>query len=164
MVLAIFTLMLVSTISLIVALVYGYLAHLVNMSYVSMHIIIGLPATLLMILTHCIIMFYFIGSGKTLKEAVEEHKLSPNYIHETKVYKRITSPLATYAMLAAVLMACFGGAVQVGKMASIWHEVAAWGTLFLHLWACVQETRYIIENQLLGNKAVQEIQKLKTKE
>lgn len=156
MVLAIFTLILVSTIAMIVAMVQGYLIH-TNPDLVLKHVTIGLPSALLVILTHSITMFYFIGSGKTLKEAVAANNLDPAYIEKTKVFKRITSPLATYTMLAAVVLACLGGAAQVGKVNPRLHEVTAWVTLLLHIWTCVQSVRCIIANQLLADQAVQEL-------
>lgn len=161
MVLGIFTLMLLSTIGLIVTIVDGYLAQ-ADSSHLLRHITLGLPSTLLVLFTHSLILFYFIGSGKTLKEAVEANQLSRQYIDQTKRFKRITSPLATYTMLLTVGMAILGGAAQVGKLSPRWHEVCAWATLFLHLWACWQEARCLISNQLLANDAVQEIRKLQT--
>lgn len=156
MVLAIFTLILISTVSLIVSMVFGYLAHS-DPGYIYRHVTIGLPATLMVILTHCIAMFYFIGSGKTLKEAVAEHHLSPTYNEKSKKIKMVTSPLQTFTMISAVIMACMGGAAQVGKLNPHIHEIIAWITLVLHVWTCVQTVRFVIENQLLGNDAVQEI-------
>lgn len=162
MVLGIFTLILVSTVGLIGSMVQGYFAHLGSAS-VAGHITFGLPTVLIVIFTHSMILFYFIGSGKTLKEAVAANNLSSHYVEKTKEFKRITSPLATYTMLAAVALACLGGAAQVGKLSHRWHEVAAWGTLLLHLWASYQEVRCIIANQLLANDAVQEIRQLQPK-
>lgn len=159
MVLAIFTLILVSTTSYIVAMVYGYFT-LANPSAISGHIAIGLPAALLTILTHCIAMFYFIGSGKTLKEAVARHNLSQTYNEKSRKIKMITSPLQTYTALAIVVMACLGGATSVGKVSPIYHHVGAWLTLFLHLWTSFKTIQCTIENQFLGADAVAEIQKL----
>lgn len=159
MVLAIFTLILISTISYLVTMVYGYLAQS-DPSYSLSHITLGLPAALLTILTHCIAMFYFIGSGKTLKEAVARHKLSPTYNEQSRKIKMITSPLQTYTAVAVVVMTCFGGAASVGKMNPLYHHIMAWVTFALHLWTSVQTVRYTIANQLLGADAVAEIQKL----
>lgn len=156
MVLGIFTLILISTLSLIAAMVYGYFAA-ANPGLTAQHITVGLPAVLFLLFTHSLTMFYFIGSGKTLKEAVKEHGLSESYNEKARKFKMITSPLQTYTMLLAVLMACLGGAAQVGKISRYWHEGTAWLTLVLHLWTCVQEVRCIIQNQLLGDAAVKEI-------
>ena len=104
-------------------------------------------------------MFYFIGSGKTLKEAVIANNLSQSYIEKTKRFKMVTSPLQTYTMVLAVVLACLGGAAQVGKVNPLFHEITAWLTLILHIWTCVQTVRFMIANQLLGNEAVQEISK-----
>lgn len=157
MVLAIFTLILVSTVSYIVTMVYGYLA-VSDSSYASIHMAIGLPAALITILTHCIAMFYFIGTGKTLKEAVAEHNLSSTYNEQSRKIKMVTSPLQTFTPLAVVLMVCLGGASSVGKAPILYHHILVWVALALHLWTSFQTVRYTIENQLLGAKAVEEIQ------
>jgi len=162
MVLAIFTLLLISTLSLIASMIYGYMAH-INPGNILNHVTIGFPTTLIVILTHCIAMFYFIGSGKTLKEAVATNKLSQSYNEKAKSFKMITSPLQTYTMMAVVVMACLGGATQVGKIRPIYHEITAWLTLILHFWTTVQTVRCVIANQLLGNDAVEEIAKLAPK-
>ena len=61
-------------------------------------------------------MFYFIGTGKQLKEEIARRKLSADYVREIASFKRRTSGIITGSMLLYVISYLSGGAADTGKL------------------------------------------------
>src|SRR4029079_7686789 len=57
-----------------------------------LHVLVALASVLLLLFSHCWIMFYLIGTGKAIKEAVAEHGLDPAAVEETKRFKNESYP------------------------------------------------------------------------
>src|SRR5262249_33732346 len=65
---------------------------------VPRHVGWAIPATLLCVFAHSIIMFYFIGTGSRIKEVVKEFRLDPELYRRTLGFKQRVFPLSTLTM------------------------------------------------------------------
>ena len=97
------------------------------------HFVTGLFAAFLAVFAHCMSMFYFIGTGKVIREAVAEHHLDPGYNTETRAFKTRYFPVASLTITATMATPILGGAVHAGRMASSAHLAAAVTALALNI-------------------------------
>jgi len=117
----------------------------------STHVLLALLAALLMLFSHCWIMFYLIGTGKAIKAAVAENDLEAAFIEKTKDFKNDSYPSLMLAM--GLVMATFicGGAGFLGALPLWVHHLLALPTLVVQIWALVIEGRVLMANQRLMN-------------
>ncbi len=118
-----------ATLGLAVTAVFGYMLQGPVGPEMSRHVLVALASSLLLLFSHCWIMFYLIGTGKAIKEAVNENKLEPDLIEETKRYKNRSYPSLMLAM--ALVMATFilGGGAATGVLPVWIHHVLFWAAL-----------------------------------
>ena len=77
------------------------------------HFILGLTAACTTCFIHCLVMFYLIGTGKDVRDAVEDHEeLFAKYVPLTRALKRRVFPFACLAVASIVLAALLGGEVH----------------------------------------------------
>src|SRR5438128_12283256 len=98
-----------ATIGLIVSAFLGYGLHGPVGPEMQRHVLVALASCLLLLFSHCWIMFYLIGTGKAIKEAVNENGLEPRLIEETKRFKNVSYPWLMMAMAAAMATFILGG-------------------------------------------------------
>ena len=120
------------------ALITGTLLGLVGMIYaagvgytaagsadVFQHTSFGIFSTFLLLLSHSMTMFYLIGKGKAVREAVAEGNLSAElYARVARARKPVFS-IATIAMLITMLAAILGGGVDTGVLPAGIHALIA---------------------------------------
>ena len=71
--------------------------------------------------TQTLIMFYFIGSGKKIKETIIENNLKKETYKEViQLKRRLFTPL-TLNMLFVGIAFILGGAVHTGAINKLWH-------------------------------------------
>lgn len=93
---------------------------------------------------HSIVMFYFIGSGKILKEALLE--VYPDYFNEN-VYPMIRASKSkvfswgTLSVLTMIIAGILGGAVSVGKVSSEVHLIS----ILIATWITVKSFVYVLD-------------------
>ncbi|MFO0969361.1 MAG: hypothetical protein U0793_27710, partial [Gemmataceae bacterium] len=94
------------------------------------HFFLGLVTALGLLLAHCLIFTYFLGTGRWVKEVTLAYKLPDEPWHkETRELKRKTFPPALFAMLAAIATSAAGAGVQL----QAWHWSAHMSLAFLTL-------------------------------
>src|SRR3954463_6433478 len=100
-----------STLGVIASAVAGYTLHGPTDANMPLHVLIGLASSLLLLFSHCWIMFYLIGTGKAITDAGRENALEAVIVEETKRFKTASDPWLMLAM--ALVMATFrlGGGV-----------------------------------------------------
>lgn len=77
------------------------------------HLAMGLVTTILLTFTHCLALFYLIGSGLDVKEALAKRpELLRKYAPWTRGLKRETFPWASTAMLMTIVAALMGAEVH----------------------------------------------------
>lgn len=112
---------------LIVSLVFGYTVSAA--ADVLRHTTTGIFATMLTLLTHSMMMFYFIGKGKAVREAVTEGGLSREFVARISRARKPVFSMATLAMLLTMAAAISGGGVDVDTISSGVHGLLAWSAL-----------------------------------
>lgn len=123
----------VATIGLAATAVLGYMLTAPVGREMTRHVLVALFSCLLLLFSHCWIMFYLIGTGKAIKEAVNEHKLDPNLIEETKRYKNRSYPPLMLAMALAMATFILGGGAATGTLPVWIHHVLFWAALAAQL-------------------------------
>ncbi len=108
---------------MIYAAVVGYTAA--GSADVFQHTSFGIFSTFLLLLSHSMTMFYLIGKGKAVREAVAEGNLSAElYARVARARKPVFS-IATIAMLITMLAAILGGGVDTGVLPAGIHALIA---------------------------------------
>ena len=120
---------------------------------VTRHVGYAIPTVLLSLFSQSMVIFYFIGTGKLVKQETAGYPENERRrIRELLVlYKRRTSPPATLALLSAIAVFVLGGAVHTRALPSWTHLAAAVAAVAVHSWALVSEWRVFGENTALMN-------------
>ena len=80
---------------------------------VNRHYLLGLLVSMYTCFIHCLVLFYLIGTGKDIRDAVEDHKdLAAEYFPWTNRQKRRAFPPACFALALMVFAALMGGEVH----------------------------------------------------
>ena len=89
--------------------------------YNADHISFAFISTILYMFTQTLVMFYFIGAGKKIKETIINYKLDKSIYQEVITIKReLFSPL-TINMLFVGTAFILGGGVHTGAVNKYWH-------------------------------------------
>src|SRR5687768_6447077 len=79
-----------------------------------LHFYIGLVTVLVILLVHCLIFTYFLGTGRWVKEVTLAYQLPDEPLHKTtRELKRQTFPPALFSMLSAIAVAAAGAGAQL---------------------------------------------------
>lgn len=125
-------------------------ASLVNASSgLSVWLIFEVLAALTALFSVVITMFYFIGTGRAVKESVRDHDLDERYYDMVLKYKRRYFPAMTLALVFYVALPGVGAAVTVDYVGGTTHFLVALATLLVHLYVCWLGWSFIIENDRL---------------
>lgn len=95
---------------LAIAFVLGFLAN--SGPDVLQHTTVSIFATLLTLLSHSMMMFYLIGKGRAVKDAVKEGGLSPEFFARISALRRPVFSQATLAIALTLATAVIGGGVD----------------------------------------------------
>jgi hypothetical protein len=125
---------------------------------VGRHISYGIFSTMVTLLAHSMMMFYLIGKGKAVKDAMAEGNLTGDYYRRIAVARKPVFSIATYAMAATILAALLGASVDTGVLPPIVHGMIAYGAIAMNLAAlkieldALSESSRIVDevNRLLG--------------
>jgi hypothetical protein len=148
MVLALLTTALLSIICFITTLLMGYM---VLKTTLAQHVLFGFFTTFLVTLTQSMTMFYFIGTGKQIKDLVASLPVGPEFVQRTKVFKAKVFPAALWAMLFTMATMIIGGGVhtRVSWTPPLLHAGLAAVSLYYNIIAFWKEAKYMIENNML---------------
>jgi hypothetical protein len=125
---------------------------------VSRHISFGFFSALVLLLAHSMMMFYLIGKGKAVKDALAEHNLAGDYYRRIAAARKPVFSIATLAMAATMVAAILGASVDTGVMPAVIHGMLAYGAIACNVFAVKIEidalatsARVVDEvNQLIG--------------
>lgn len=118
-------------------------------SALALHMLLGLASSLLLLFSHCWIMFYLIGTGKAIKQAVAEHGLPGRAVEETKRFKNVSYPWLMLAMGMAMATFIVGGGVERSVLPVWTHQLLYFSTLVVQVHTLRLEHRVLRENRLL---------------
>jgi hypothetical protein len=115
----------------------------------QLHLLVGLVSCLLLLFSHCWIMFFLIGTGKAIKEAVAENGFESDIVAATKRFKGRSFGLALLAMGLAMAAFILGGGVYTGAVPKIVHHVLFYLALVAQAWALAREWSVLAANERL---------------
>jgi hypothetical protein len=100
------------------------------------HFVLGLTTALGILLVHCIVFTYFLGTGRWVKEVGIAYKLpDAAWPKMTRELKRATFPPALFAMLFGIASAASGAGAQLQAWHWSIHAALAFATLLVNFWA-----------------------------
>jgi hypothetical protein len=112
----------------------------------SRHITIGIFSTMVNLLAHSMMMFYFLGKGKAVREAAEEGGLSREFARRIAVLRKPVFSTGTLAMVVTIITALVGASVDTGVLPAGVHGVIGYTCLAINLGALKVEISALTES------------------
>ena len=125
----------------------GHLAH---------HIFFALGTVVLGLFSQSMTMFFFIGTGKEIKDAARN---DTDVVQRTKAFKARVFPAAFYAMLVLMTTFIMGGGVASGKTPKWLHlsltivSIAMYGRAYWVELQAMQQNASLMEKYLADDQA-----------
>ena len=113
---------------------------------ISRHISYGIFSTLVALLAHSMMMFYLIGKGKAVKDAMAEHSVTGDYYRRIAVARKPVFLAATLAMAATMVAAIMGASVDTGVLPPAVHAMIAYGAILCDVAAIKIEITALLES------------------
>lgn len=127
------------------------------------HFYLGLGTALGMLLVHCLIFTYFLGTGRWVKEVGIAYRLPDQpYPKATRELKRRVFPPALFAMLIGIATAAAGAGAQLQAWPWYAHATLAVVTLLINAWAFRVELRCLSENARVLEGVLVEVDRIRT--
>jgi hypothetical protein len=102
-------------------------------SDITRHVSYGIFSTLIMLLAHSMMMFYLIGKGKAVKDAMVEHNVAGDFYRRIAAARKPVFTIATLAMAVTMTAAILGASVDTGSLPPIVHAMIAYGAIACNL-------------------------------
>ena len=131
---ALFTAIVIGFIGLVATAIYG-LAGI----DISRHIRFGIFSAMLLLLAHSMMMFYLIGKGKAVKDALTEGGYpvgDPRYktfVARISLARKPVFSIGTLAMIVTMIAAIMGAGVDTGTLPPMIHAMMAYGGIACNL-------------------------------
>lgn len=113
---------------------------------VPRHISFGIFTTLVTLFAHSMMMFYLIGKGKAVKDAMAEHSVAGDYYRRIAAARKPVFSIATLAIAATMITAIMGASVDTGMLPPMVHAMIAYGAIACNLAAVKVEISALIES------------------
>ena len=114
---------------LIATMVAGFLASPVH---AAQHILFALTTVVIGLFSQSMTLFFFIGTGKQLKDATRGSDAEEPVKRETRALTMKVSPAATYAMFVLMVLFITGGGVGTGKTPRWLHNALSVATIVMY--------------------------------
>jgi len=126
---------------------------------VSRHIAFGFVSALITLLAHSMMMFYFIGKGKAVKDAMAEHNIAGDFYRRLAAARKPVFGAGSIAMLVTMIAAILGASADTRVLPPIVHAMIAYAAIACNLaavrveFAALAESSRIVDevNQLIGS-------------
>jgi hypothetical protein len=125
-------------------------------SDIPRHISFGIFSTLVMLLAHSMMMFYLIGKGKAVKDAMAEHSVTGDYYRRIAAARKPVFSIGTLAMGATMVTGILGASVDTGVMPAVVHGMIAYAAIACNLAAIKIE----VDALLASARIVDEVNQL----
>ena len=123
---------------------------------ISRHISYGIFSTLITLFAHSMMMFYLIGKGKAVKDAMAEHNVTGDYYRRIAAARKPVFSIGTLAMGATMAAAILGASVDTGVLPAVVHGMLAYGAI-----ACnVAALKIEVDALLASSRIVDEVNRL----
>ena len=113
---------------------------------VSRHISYGVFSTMVTLLAHSMMMFYLIGKGKAVKDAMAEHSVTGDYHRRIAVARKPVFSIGMLAMAVTMVTAILGASVDTGVLPKMVHAMIAYGAIACNLAAIRVEITALTES------------------
>ena len=100
---------------------------------ISRHVSYGIFSTMITLLAHSMMMFYLIGKGKAVKDAMAEHHVTGDYDRRIAAARKPVFSIATLAMAVTMTAAILGASVDTGVLPPMVHAMIAYGAIACNL-------------------------------
>ncbi|HJN43734.1 MAG: hypothetical protein CL477_09945 [Acidobacteria bacterium] len=118
---ALITASILSLVGLVVSVARGYMVG--TSDDVLQHATLAIFVTFVTLLAHSMTMFYLIGKGRAIRDAVTEGGLTTDAEARVSALRGPVFTLATMAMALTMGTAIFGGGVDIGVVPSGFHAI-----------------------------------------
>jgi hypothetical protein len=110
----------------------GIAGFIATPGHVAQHIFLALATVVLGLFSQSMTMFFFIGTGKQLKDKARGAAHEPDVKAATRGLAMRVSPIATYAMALLMVTFIMGGGVASGKTPRWLHLSLSVATVLLY--------------------------------
>jgi len=124
---------------------------------VARHIAFGIFSTLITLLAHSMMMFYLIGKGKAVKDAMAEHSVAGDYYRRIAIARKPVFSIGTLAMAVTMVAAIMGASVDTGVLPPMVHAMIAYGAIACNLAAAKIEAAALIQSSRIVDEVNQQI-------
>ena len=124
---------------------------------VTRHISFGIFSTLITLLAHSMMMFYLIGKGKAVKDAMAEHSVAGDYYRRIAIARKPVFGIGTLAMAVTMVAAIMGASVDTGVLPPMVHAMIAYGAIACNLAAAKIEVAALIQSSRIVDEVNQQI-------
>jgi len=100
---------------------------------VARHISYGFFSTMITLLAHSMMMFYLIGKGKAVKDAMSEHQVTGDYYRRIAAARKPVFSIAALAMAVTMTAAVLGASVDTRVLPPVVHAMIAYGAIACNL-------------------------------
>lgn len=132
---------------------------------ITRHVSYGIFSTLVILLSHSMMMFYLIGKGKAVKDAMAEDGRGPDhpeyrlYVGRIAQARKPVFSIGTFAMAITMMAAILGASVDTRVLPPVVHAMIAYGAIATNLAAlkieieALRESSRVVDevNQLLAS-------------
>src|SRR4029077_6590416 len=109
------------------------------------------------LLAHSMMMFYFIGKGKAVKDALKEHSLTGAYYQRISAARKPVFSIGTLAMAVTMVAAIMGASVDTGVLPPMVHAMVAYGAIACNLAAAKIEIDALTQSSRIVDEVNQQI-------
>jgi hypothetical protein len=135
---------------LVLTVILGFQA---TPQHVATHIIVSLVTVVVGLFSQSMTMFFFIGTGKELKEKSDQDS---GVVQRTKDFKARVFPSAMWAMATIMVTFITGGGVGLGKTPLWLHNALTALSIVMYARAYVTQLRAMNENATLMERYLKE--------
>jgi hypothetical protein len=125
---------------------------------VTRHISYGFFSAMVTLLAHSMMMFYLIGKGKAVKDAMAEHSVTGDYHRRIAAARKPVFSIGTLAMGVTMVAAIMGASVDTGVLPPIVHAMVAYGAIACNLAALKTEVSALMACSRIVDEVNQQIQ------
>jgi hypothetical protein len=148
MAVALLTLAVVGTVTLLGTTAVGYLVPS-DSARMRQHFLLALGSTTLLVMAHSFIMFFLIATGVELKDMEKARGWGDSFRRRTIALKSQVFPAMTLALLLVIANFMLGAAAHTRAVPAWVHHATAWATLLVCLVALYREYRVLGDNNRL---------------
>jgi hypothetical protein len=145
---ALLTLALVGTLSLLGSILGGYRVPGAP-ALMRAHFLMSLVSTLILVMAHSFVMFFLIATGVEMKDMEKAGGWGDSFRRRTVAMKGRVFPVMTLALLLVITNFILGAAAHTRAIPALVHEILAWLTFFVCLVALFREWEVLGANNRL---------------